>query len=34
MTSRVHRTQSVCQYFAHSFSTCQMLLVNTIASYK
>jgi len=29
--SRVYRTQSV-QYFAHSFTTCQVL--NTIASYE
>jgi len=32
MTSRVHRTQSVVQYFTHSFTTCQVL--NVIVSYE
>jgi len=36
VTSHVHKTQSV-QYFAHSFTTCQVLntiVLNTIASYE
>jgi len=35
VTTRVHRTQSVSAvFFTHSFTTCQVLLLNTIATYE